>query len=78
MRREYDFIAKLDADDVNYVLQKKREQAVIMIQRKYRRLKARKELRERRAGLYKKQDDEDFMSDNLDLARIKEHRRELE
>jgi hypothetical protein len=78
MRREYDFIAKLDADDVNYVLQKKREQAVIMIQRKYRMLKARKELRERRAGLYKKQDDEDFMSDNLDLARIKEHRRELE
>jgi len=77
MRREYDFIAKLDADDVNYVLQKKREQAVIMIQRKYRMLKARKELRERRAGLYKKQDDEDFMSDNLDLARIKEHRREL-
>ena len=71
MRREYDFIAKLDADDVNYVLQKKREQAVIMIQRKYRMLKARKELRERRAGLYKKQDDEDFMSDNLDLARIK-------
>ena len=31
MRREYDFIAKLDADDVNYVLQKKREQAAIMI-----------------------------------------------
>ena len=78
MRREYDFIAKLDADDVNYVLQKKREQAVIMIQRKYRMLKARKELRERRAGLYKKQDNEDFMSDNLDLARIKEHKRELE
>jgi len=29
-------------------------------------LKARKELRERRAGLYKKQDSEDFMSSDLD------------
>jgi hypothetical protein len=78
MRREYDFISKLGAEDVNYVLQKKREQAAIMIQRKYRMLKARKELRQRRAGLYKKHAEEDFMSNDLDLARIKEHRRELE
>ena len=48
MRREYDFISKLDVNDVTYVLEKKKEQAAIMIQRSYRRLRAQKEYRQRR------------------------------
>jgi hypothetical protein len=35
MRREYDFISKLDTQDVSYILNKKKEQAAIMIQRCY-------------------------------------------
>jgi len=77
MRREYDFISKLDTNDVGYVLQKKREQSATMIQRKFRMLKAKRELRDRRAGLYKKEDDEDLLMTALDLKRIKEHSEEL-
>lgn len=58
MRREYDFISKLDTQDVTYILNKKKEQAAIMIQRCYRQLKARKELRDRRQGLYAKEEEE--------------------
>ena len=57
MRREYEFISKLDTNDVTYILEKKREQAAIMIQRKYRQMKARKELKERRQGLFKLEDE---------------------
>jgi hypothetical protein len=77
MRREYDFISKLDTNDVGYVLQKKREQAAIMIQRKFRMQKAKRELRDRRAGLYKKEDDEELLMTASDLARVKEHSEEL-
>jgi len=77
MRREYDFISKLDTNDVGYILQKKREQSATMIQRKFRMLKAKRELRDRRAGLYKKEDDEDLLMTALDLKRIKEHSEEL-
>lgn len=77
MRREYDFISKLDTNDVGYVLQKKREQAAIMIQRKFRMQKAKRELRDRRAGLYKKEDDEELLLTASDLARVKEHSEEL-
>jgi len=77
MRREYDFISKLDTNDVGYVLQKKREQAAIMIQRKFRMQKAKRELRDRRAGPHKKEDDEELLLTALDLARVKEHSEEL-
>lgn len=40
MRREYDFIQNLDARDVNYVVEKKKEHAVILVQRNWRRLQA--------------------------------------
>ena len=70
MRREYDFISKLDTNDVGYVLKKKREQDAIQIQRKFRMLKAKRELRDRRAGLYKKEDDEELLMTPLDLARV--------
>lgn len=31
MRREYDFIENLDARDVNYVMEKKKEHAAILV-----------------------------------------------
>ena len=77
MRREFDFISKLDTGDVGYVLQKKREQAAIAIQRNFRMQKAKRELRDRRAGLYKKEDDEDLLLTAYDLAKVKEHSEEL-
>ncbi len=77
MRREFDFISKLDTGDVGYVLQKKREQAAISIQRNFRMQKAKRELRDRRAGLYKKEDDEDLLMTAYDLAKVKEHSEEL-
>ena len=40
-------------------------------------LKAKRELRDRRAGLYKKQHEEDLLMTPLDLARVKEHSDEL-
>ena len=40
-------------------------------------LKARRELRDRRAGLYKREDDEDLLMTPLDLERVKEHSEEL-
>ena len=39
MKREFDFIYKMDAQDVNYVLNKKKEHAALLIQRNYRRLR---------------------------------------
>ena len=40
-------------------------------------LKAKRELRDRRAGLYKKEDDEELLMTAFDLKRIKEHSEEL-
>jgi threonine synthase len=77
MRREFDFISKLDTGDVGYVLQKKREQAAIAIQRNFRMQKAKRELRDRRAGLYKKVDDEELLMTAYDLEKVKEHKEEL-
>ena len=39
MKREFDFISKMDAQDVNYVLNKKKEHAALLIQRNFRRQK---------------------------------------
>ena len=39
--------------------------------------KAKRELRDRRAGLYKKEDDEDLLMTTYDLAKVKEHSEEL-
>ena len=45
MRREYDFIQNLDARDVNYVLEKKRDHAAIIVQRNWRRIQAERAFR---------------------------------
>eukprot|EP00347_Sterkiella_histriomuscorum_P019038 403343204 len=37
LQREYNFISRLDKDDVNYILQRKREQAALFIQRAFKR-----------------------------------------
>ena len=39
--------------------------------------KAKRELSDRRAGLYKKEDDEDLLMTAYDLAKVKEHGEEL-
>ena len=39
MKREFDFISKMDAQDVNYVLNKKKEHAALLIQRNFSRQK---------------------------------------
>lgn len=72
MRREYDFISKLDTQDVTYILEKKKEQAAIMIQRCYRQLKARKELNERRKGLLPSVDEDLNLAE--DTGRVKRHK----
>ena len=51
MRREYDFIQNLDARDVNYVMEKKKEHAALIVQRNWRRLKAEREYLRARQGM---------------------------
>ena len=48
MRREYDFIQNLDAKDVNYVMDKKKEHAALIVQRNWRRKKAEREFKKSR------------------------------
>ncbi len=78
MRREFEFISKLDTADVNYILSKKKEQAAILIQRNFKKLKARKELRERRQGLYAKLDEEDTLNWPEDGERARQHKQQLD
>ena len=51
MRREYDFIQNLDAKDVNYVMEKKKEHAALLVQRNWRRIKAEREYLRARQGM---------------------------
>lgn len=37
LRREFEFLSKLDTADVNYILTKKQEQAATIIQRNFRK-----------------------------------------
>ena len=69
MRREYDFIQNLDAKDVNYVVEKKREHAVIVVQRNWRRLKAQREFKKQQMGMSR--DNYDYEKTEADLERIK-------
>ena len=70
MRREYDFIQNLDAKDVNYVMDKKKEHAAILVQRNWRRLKAEREFKKSR--LNKLRDVADYEKTEEDLKRIQE------
>jgi hypothetical protein len=42
MQREYNFISKLDTNDVAYIMQRKKEHAAINIQRAFRMRKEKK------------------------------------
>ena len=68
MRREYDFIQNLDAKDVNYVMDKKKEHAALLVQRNWRRLKAEREFRKSRLG--KLREVQDYEKTEEDLLRI--------
>ena len=48
MKREFDFIQNLDAKDVNYVIDKKKEHAALIVQRNWRRKKAEREFKKSR------------------------------
>ena len=76
MRREYDFIQNLDAKDVNYVMDKKKEHAAILVQRNWRRLKAEREFRKSRLG--KLRDVQDYEKTQEDLDRIQESKAIME
>ena len=52
MKREFDFIFKLDAQDVNHVLEKKAEHAAIRIQRNFREQRQRRAFREAQKNGY--------------------------
>ena len=43
LRREFEFVSRLETADVNYILTKKQEMAAILVQRNFRKFKARKE-----------------------------------
>ena len=76
MKREYDFIENLDARDVNYVIEKKREHAALLVQRNWRRLKAERDFRNHRLGRLREPDD--YEKTEEDLERINEHKQLLE
>ena len=77
MRREYDFIQNLDARDVNYVAEKKKEHAALLVQRNWRRLKAEREYRKnRKFGIGR--NNQDYEKTEADLLKIKENKDQLE
>lgn len=77
MRREYDFIQNLDARDVNYVMDKKKEHAAILVQRNWRRLKAEREYKKQRDGLRKEQNDYEKTPEDLELINRNKQRLEI-
>ena len=77
MKREFDFISKLDARDVDYVLNKKKEHAALLIQRNYRRLKQQRAYREQRQRGLTHEDLEPEKTEE-DLARIAVDKKFLE
>ena len=77
MRREYDFIQNLDARDVNYVMDKKKEHAAILVQRNWRRLKAEREYKKQRDGLRKEQYDYEKTPEDLELIKRNKQRLEI-
>jgi len=69
MRREYDFIQNLDARDVNYVVEKKREHAALLVQRNWRRLRAEREYRKQKQGM--RRELHDYEKTDADLEKIR-------
>ena len=71
MKREYDFISNLDARDVNFVIEKKKEHAALLVQRNWRRMKAEREYRRNRQGMNK--ENFDYEKTELDKRRQAEN-----
>lgn len=70
MQREYNFISKLDTNDVTYIINKKREQAAVNIQRAFRR---RRDVKKQQI-----QDEIAKMGGSLEPEITEEERRQLE
>ena len=47
MRREFEFVQNLNSNDVDYVESKKKELAVIAVQRQWRKIRGARQVRER-------------------------------
>ena len=77
MKREFDFIYKMDAQDVKYVLAKKKEHAALLIQRNFRRVKQQKAYREQQRRGIQQKDLEPELTEE-DLKRIDENKAFLE
>ncbi|CDW72537.1 UNKNOWN [Stylonychia lemnae] len=79
LQREYNFYSKLDKDDMNYILQARREKAAILIQRAYRKIqKSKKEIlveEMRKAGAFLDQlTEEDIKTIEQRKKELKNHR----
>ena len=71
MRREYDFIQNLDARDVNYVMEKKKEHAALIVQRNWRRMKAEREYLAAKRGMAR--DLHEYEKTEADKKRIQDN-----
>ena len=76
MRREYDFISNLDARDVNYVMEKKKEHAALIVQRNWRRLKAEREYLAAKRGMAR--DAHEYEKTDADKKRTQHNKETLE
>ena len=83
MRREYDFIQNLDPRDVNYVMEKKKEHAALLVQRNWRRIKAEREYRRNKGKIArepevpKTEEDIKQIQQNIDdLAALRDFQKE--
>ena len=75
MRREYDFIQNLDARDVNYVMEKKKEHAALIVQRNWRRLKAEREYLAAKKGMSR--DTHEYEKTDADKKRTQDNQETL-
>ena len=75
MRREYDFIQNLDAKDVNYVMEKKKEHAALIVQRNWRRMKAEREYNRARQGMSR--ENHEYEKTEADMKRMVDNQEEL-
>lgn len=81
MQREFDFVSRLNTDEVAYIIEKKKEQAAMMIQRNFRRHKAQtdrqkmKEQLKANAGLTS--DEKELLSAYIPAAELEKRKEDL-
>ena len=71
LKREYDFISALEPHDVNFIMNKKKEHAAIVVQRTWRKVKQQREYKRAQRGEYKPE--VDYEKTPQDIQRIQEN-----